>query len=69
MSMRSRKLLFKGQGKFTVNQAGDVEYRLDSDHVLLIHAADEGVVLDVWKNGVDEAVWSTYHFFSEMIDE
>jgi hypothetical protein len=54
---------------FTINQTGDVECRLDRDHTLIIHRSDEGIVLDVWRQGEREAVWGRYFFDGEMIDE
>jgi hypothetical protein len=52
-----------------INEAGDVELKLDDKHTLLIHRADEGVVLDVWTEGAEECVWSNYFFDSEMLPE
>jgi len=45
--------------------------RLDEQHELIVHKSDEGVVLDVWKDGGDQdgPVWSTYHFDNEMIPD
>ena len=51
--------------KFIINKAGDVELRLDKDHVLIIYAADEGIALDVWEDGGEESEWS--FISSEMI--
>lgn len=52
-----------------VNEAGDVELRLDDKHTLIIKRTDEGIVLDTWRDGGTESVWSTYFFDSEMLDE
>lgn len=57
------------KSKFRINNAGDVELCLDDNHTLVIHKADEGIVLDVWNNQDDASVWSTYHFTSEMLPE
>jgi len=54
---------------FKINKAGAAELRLDEKHTLIVHKTDEGVVLDVWEDGGREAVWSTYHFTSEMLPE
>jgi hypothetical protein len=54
---------------FRINEAGDVELDLDEQHTLIIHRADEGVVLDVWrKEEEDGATWSTYFFADEMME-
>jgi len=55
--------------QFKINEAGDAELRIDDDHVLIIHAADEGLVVDVWLDGGEASVWSTYYFYSEMLPE
>jgi hypothetical protein len=56
--------------KFEINDDGDVTLRLDGKHTLIIHAADEGVVLDVWPDDdSDGSIWSTYHFYNEMLPE
>lgn len=55
--------------KFRINEASDAELRLDDDHVLIIHAADEGIVLDVWPDGGDESVWSMWELYNEMLPE
>lgn len=59
----------EGLRKFVVNKAGDVELRLDAKHVLIINAADEGVVLDAWEDGGKESLWSTYHYYIEMLED
>lgn len=45
--------------------------RLDVQHELIVRKSDEGIVLDVWKDGGDQdgPVWSTYHFDSEMVPD
>ena len=57
------------RGPFKINAAGDVELVLDEQHTLIIHRADEGVVMDVWRNGVEDgATWSSYFFANEMME-
>lgn len=45
--------------------------RLSPNHELIVHKSDEGIVLDVWKDGEDQdgPVWSTYHFDNEMMPD
>lgn len=59
----------ESKGPFKINDAGDVELVLDEQHTLIIHRADEGVVMDVWRNGVEDgATWSSYFFADEMME-
>lgn len=59
----------KQLGKFKVDEeSGNVEMWLDEEHCLIIHRADEGIVMDVWKQGEEDgAIWSTYFFADEMM--
>lgn len=59
----------ESKGPFKINDAGDVELVLDDEHTLIIHRADEGVVMDVWKKGEEDgSTWSTYFFADEMME-
>jgi protein required for attachment to host cells len=42
--------------KFRINESGDAELRLDDKHTLIVHAADEGIVLDVWEDGEGQSL-------------
>ena len=55
--------------KFTINKTGDVELRLDDNHVLIIHAAVDGIVLDVWPDHKDESIWSMWETYNEMLPD
>jgi hypothetical protein len=45
--------------------------RLDEQHELIAHRSDEGIVLDVWKDGGDQdgPVWTTYFYDDEMMPD
>lgn len=58
------------KGPFKINEAGDVELPLSDEHCLIIHRADEGLVMDVWFKGEDDgSIWSTYFFADEMMQQ
>jgi hypothetical protein len=45
--------------------------RLSPQHELIVHKSDEGIVLDVWKDGKDQdgPVWTTYFFDDELVPD
>lgn len=45
--------------------------RLDKEHELIVHRSDEGIVLDVWKDGGDQdgPVWTTYFYDDELMPD
>lgn len=43
--------------------------RLDEKHELIVHKTDEGIVLDVWKDGGAESLWSAWFTDSEMLPD
>lgn len=53
--------------KFRINEFGDAELRLDDKHTLIVHAADEGIALDVWEDGEGQSVWSLWELYNEML--
>lgn len=55
--------------RFQINKSGDVELRLDDKRVLLISAADDGIVLDVWEDGGMESQWSSWFTYDEMTND
>ena len=54
--------------KFKVNKFGDVEFEIDGNHSLVIHAADEGICLDVYNpdKDPDGPVWSFHTLFDDI---